>query len=98
MVFLSYFVSLCLAFSNWPCFVSPAVVGNLWDVTDKDIDAFGSSILSLLSGNNEGEGANPQGSLLATLSTSRDTCKLRFLNGAAPVCYGIPIELRIGAM
>ncbi len=74
---------------------SPALVANLWDVTDKDIDQFSELVFSKI-------GLNPTTlplgtcSLLPTISeavaSSRDVCNLKYLNGAAPVVYGIPVR------
>ena len=69
---------------------SPCVVANLWDVTDKDIDKFSTETLerwSLL-----GNRPNRE-SLPSAVANSRDQCFLRYLNGAAPVVYGIPVWL-----
>ena len=59
------------------------VVANLWDVTDKDIDRFTLGFLErwLFQGED----------LASALKESRDTCKLPFLVGAAPVYYGLPL-------
>jgi separase len=97
----------------------PLVVLNLWDVTDKDIDAFGMHLLSstgvrfdgedkdngyeglsgLLdfdseddAGDTGDESAVPV-NLAALLPRARQRCKLRLLNGAAPVAYGVPVYL-----
>lgn len=64
---------------------SPALVGNLWDVTDKDIDRFTASLVGHLT-------KRPGASLLEALAASRVVCKLRNLTGSAPVCYGIPVS------
>lgn len=67
---------------------SPLVLGNLWDVTDRDIDRFTSALLqSWLS---EGSGS----SLLQHLVQSRDATHLKHMIGAAPVAYGLPVHLR----
>ncbi|MCI4374988.1 hypothetical protein PGIGA_G00103820 [Pangasianodon gigas] len=66
----------------------PLVLGNLWDVTDRDIDRFTSALLqSWLSG---GSGS----SLLQHLVQSRDATHLKHMIGAAPVAYGLPVHLR----
>ncbi|KAF7712001.1 hypothetical protein HF521_001012 [Silurus meridionalis] len=66
----------------------PLVLGNLWDVTDRDIDRFTSALLqSWLSG---GSGS----SLLQHLVQSRDSTHLKHMIGAAPVAYGLPVHLR----
>ncbi|EMR08479.1 hypothetical protein PNEG_03306 [Pneumocystis murina B123] len=77
----------------------PALVANLWDVTDKDIDRFSTSVLKhwgLISNDlkNQDQTAPKIGnSLVDAIAFSRDQCVLKYLNGAAPVIYGIPIYL-----
>lgn len=83
--------------------ISPTLVANLWDVTDKDIDKFSQSVfdkLRLTPGdvskwNEPGKKphASPSLSLVASVAQSRDSCKLKYLTGAAPVVYGIPFYL-----
>ncbi|XP_023696363.2 separin [Paramormyrops kingsleyae] len=66
----------------------PMILGNLWDVTDRDIDRFTRALLqSWLSA---GRGA----ALLDHMSSSRQATHLKHLIGAAPVVYGLPIFLR----
>lgn len=71
---------------------SPAVVGNLWDVSDKDIDRFTSSVLTLWLGVDTGE--NPAHrkavNLAEAVSMSRAACRLPYLVGAAAVVIGSP--------
>ena len=62
----------------------PALVANLWDVTDKDIDRFAVELLRRLT---EGE------ELASAVAQSRHVCKLKRLIGAAPVVYGVPLRL-----
>ena len=128
----------------------PALVANLWDVTDKDIDQFSFGVLTSWGlfqqqpqqqgGNNkvlattaattattthspvkkstrhraarkknsnnvesedsqngeqQHDSALPPAavSLDQAVAQSRDLCKLRYLNGAAPVVYGVPVFL-----
>ncbi|ONH65689.1 Separin [Cyberlindnera fabianii] len=68
----------------------PMIVGNLWDVTDKDIDKFSLSVFQKwgLSSSSE-EKAN----ISEAVALSRDECKLKYLNGAAAVVYGLPLSL-----
>ncbi|KKY25141.1 putative cell division-associated protein bimb [Phaeomoniella chlamydospora] len=95
---------------------APAVVGTLWDVTDKDIDRFAMRTfvnwglleadciqqeyggkgkrraqqdvdLPNIFGGKEAKGRVGLGEAVAK---ARDSCVLRYLNGAAPVIYGIP--------
>ena len=75
---------------------SPTLVANLWDVTDKDIDKFSQSVfdkLSLSSTKEKRSGNNKKTSIVAAVAQSRDSCKLKYLTGAAPVVYGIPFYL-----
>ena len=78
---------------------APAVVGNLWDVTDKDIDRFSLALLDRLfffSEEYEDEAAAAAagaGSVLEAVAASRAACKLPFLVGAAPVVYGLPLRV-----
>ncbi|XP_068598709.1 separin [Brachionichthys hirsutus] len=66
----------------------PFVLGNLWDVTDRDIDRFTTALLeSWLSA---GSGAQ----LLDYMGPSRQATLLKHLIGAAPVVYGLPIHLQ----
>ncbi|KAK4457426.1 Separin [Cladorrhinum samala] len=55
---------------------SPAVVGTLWDVTDRDIDRFAGKCF---------EG------LVEAVADARGACRFRFVTGAAVAVYGIPI-------
>ncbi|RVX74674.1 hypothetical protein B0A52_01801 [Exophiala mesophila] len=86
---------------------SAAVVGTLWDVTDRDIDRFAMELMTewgLLEKN--GEKSNKTGkrsvkqeanlgkaSLSEAVAGARDSCLLKYLNGAAPVVYGVPVYL-----
>ncbi|KAL2037415.1 hypothetical protein N7G274_009900 [Stereocaulon virgatum] len=97
----------------------PALVANLWDVTDKDIDRFSHSVLEKwgLFGRAQSQdipvkkSAKQRGkskarrvekieshtkgpvSLDQAVAGGRDSCTLRYLNGAAPVIYGVPVYL-----
>eukprot|EP00743_Colponemidia_sp_Colp-15_P011090 GILK01012321.1.p1 GENE.GILK01012321.1~~GILK01012321.1.p1 ORF type:complete len:1504 (-),score=211.49 GILK01012321.1:81-4238(-) len=66
----------------------PAVVANLWDVTDKDIDRFSESLLRTWLCDRSDQ------SVAAAVCKSREACRLRFLIGAAPVVYGLPVYLK----
>uniref|UniRef100_A0A671RHH8 separase n=1 Tax=Sinocyclocheilus anshuiensis TaxID=1608454 RepID=A0A671RHH8_9TELE len=62
----------------------PLVLGNLWDVTDRDLDRFTSALLqSWLS-------AGSGSSLLQHLTQSRNATHLKHIIGAAPIAYGLP--------
>ena len=69
-----------------------ALVGNLWDVTDRDIDRFAEALLcAWLAAAGEGSADVHSG-----LEGARRACRLRALTGAAPVCYGLPALLLRG--
>ena len=72
---------------------SPTLVANLWDVTDKDIDKFTKSTFTKL-GLDEFKPGTTSMSIAQAVAESRDCCTMRYLNGAAPVVYGIPTSLR----
>jgi separase len=76
---------------------SPALVANLWDVTDRDIDKFAQCVFEMMHLVSPSDVAQrrSQGtvSLAAAVAKSREVCKLKYLTGAAPVIYGIPFYL-----
>ncbi|XP_043939827.1 separin [Protopterus annectens] len=66
----------------------PLVLGNLWDVTDRDIDRYMEALLqSWLK-------AGSKAPLLDYVVQSRQAPKLKHLIGAAPVVYGLPVSLQ----
>ncbi|KAJ1727025.1 separin protein, partial [Coemansia biformis] len=85
----------------------PALVGNLWDVGDKDIDRFAASLLHLwgldqhspaeiavrLDGGHSPRRPDGPVSLAEAVCWARRACRMAFLTGAAPVVYGIPAYL-----
>jgi hypothetical protein len=73
----------------------PAMIGALWDVLEGDLQQLSVALLqgwmaSSQTQKSAGDHATPLG-LSAALKRSRVACKLRFLTGAAVVCYGIPM-------
>lgn len=77
----------------------PAVVGTLWDVTDKDIDRFAGRAFeewglfargTFSQPNLDGDGRG-HASLVEAVMMARGACKFRYLNAAAVVVYGIPV-------
>lgn len=72
------------------CAGCPAAIANLWDVTDRDIDRFSQSLLDCWTRQaDDGSAAE----LVGTIASSRGACRLPFLTGAAPVCFGIPSKV-----
>ncbi|CAG06749.1 unnamed protein product, partial [Tetraodon nigroviridis] len=76
-IILSYLMAGC-----------PFVLGNLWDVTDRDIDRFTKALLEAWF--SAGSGAP----LLSYMGSSRQATHLKHLIGAAPVVYGLPVHLQ----
>ena len=77
---------------KWFVCGAPAVMTNLWDITDKDIDIFSLSLLA--EWGLAGDGIGEPKTLARAMVKSRDACTLRFLNGAAPILHGLPLKLR----
>ncbi|CAG8174921.1 unnamed protein product [Penicillium olsonii] len=74
---------------------SPALVATLWDVTDRDIDRFTTTTFDewgLIKKDKEGR-VDQEIGLDAAIARSRGACVLKYLNGAAPVVYGVPVFL-----
>lgn len=65
--------------------LSPAVVGNLWDVTDGELDRLTKALLD-----NWLDRGLP---LPRALSIARGSCQFKYLVAAAAVCYGIPVRV-----
>ena len=72
---------MALAYLHAGC---PALVANLWDVTDGEIDRFCAALIE--------HTTKSGGSLLDSVAKARTACRLRFLTGAAAVTYGVPLE------
>lgn len=66
----------------------PAVIANLWDVTDKDIDRFSATLL-----NEWLAYCHKAQSISKPVPKARNACRLPNLIGAAPVIYGLPVLL-----
>ena len=77
-------------------------MANIWDVTDRDIDKFAQSVFDRMhmtmpdvgrwDQRSGGSGGGVE-SVVTAVAKSRDSCKLKYLTGAAPVVYGIPFYL-----
>jgi separase len=74
---------------------APYVLGNLWDVTDKDIDRLTIQCMSsYLDSVEESEGIRKDTSICDSLVKARDCCKLKYAVGSAPIIYGISLPLK----
>jgi separase len=92
------------------------VIGNLWDVTDRDIDRFSIDMLKSFFGHDEGsvvgsknvsngdggcdgddddniDGSNCMRSLAKCMTDARSVCRMQYIVGSAPVCYGLPVYM-----
>lgn len=77
---------LSLAYQQAHC---PAMFGCLWNVTD-DIDRW---LKAFIDGMDEDREKGEGGKTLQQISLQAKTaCQKRFINGAAVVCYGLPIK------
>ena len=65
----------------------PAAIGNLWDVTDRDIDRFSKAVLNKWTQSDKGGSSS---CMTKAIADGRKKCRLTHLIGAAPVCYGLP--------
>lgn len=91
-IIMSYLGSGRYYFNNNKSF-SPLVVGNLWDVTDKEIDRYLKSLLEIWIDEKVVDTdwtIKGRKAFLYAAIKARNACKLGFLIGAAPVCYGLP--------
>lgn len=76
---------------------SPCIVGNLWDVTDRDIDRLTEEFLeSWIKEDELNEKSNDTtyNSICTHLISARKACKMSYLNGSAPIVYGLPINFK----
>lgn len=71
---------------------APFLIGNLWDVTDKDIDKLSMKCMENYFDSIQ-KNKKPC-NLSESLSLSRSNCKLEGAVGYAPVMYGIPIGVK----
>ncbi|MCO5589963.1 hypothetical protein L7F22_043932 [Adiantum nelumboides] len=71
----------------------PALVGNLWDATDKELDGISENVMKLF-GLITDETQTKGVSLAKAVAQSRNVCKLPYLTGAACVVYGMPVYYR----
>jgi separase len=73
-------------------------VGNLWDVTDRDIDRLTEEFLeSWIKEHDESNANNDEvfnKSICFFLNKARKACKMAYLNGSAPIVYGLPVSFK----
>lgn len=71
----------------------PMLVANMWDVTDKDIDTLSIKLFESWGLFESESGDQSRQDCARALAKCRNECTLKYLNGAAPVLYGIPMKL-----
>ena len=71
---------------------APAVMGNLWDVTDRDCDRFTLALLDAWLGTNVSAVQQEHALLPAAAHIARRSVRLPYLIGAATITHGIPIR------
>lgn len=81
---MDYLLAGRLDFNNY----SPSVLGNLWDVTDVDIDRFA---ITLLQKWGLSDSKNNPVDLTEAVAIAREATELKYIVGAAPVTYGLPL-------
>lgn len=67
-------------------------MGNLWDITDGEIDRFTRALIELWLS------AEPGTKLYSAMQQAREACRLRYLTGSAPVMYGLPMWIDAHAL
>ncbi|XP_074653573.1 separin-like [Tubulanus polymorphus] len=70
----------------------PVAIGNLWDITDRDIDRFFEQLITAWFRSAEGTTINE------LMCQARSICRMQFLNGAAPAIYGLPVGLKFAEL
>ena len=77
---------------------APWVIGNLWDVTDRDLDRLSITCMEKAFNESDSESGSEVllhgvrvNSVALSLVASRDVCKQAYAVGCAPVMYGLPI-------
>jgi separase len=65
-------------------------VGNLWDVTDKDLDKLCTSCMSTAF--NTDHNNSELLTIPEALASAREICKMKFAVGAAAVIFGLPAK------
>ncbi|CAD5124126.1 DgyrCDS12427 [Dimorphilus gyrociliatus] len=63
-----------------------SIMGNMWKVTDKDIDLFTKEQIRSISLAERGE------FVPFICNEARENCNLKYLTGASPVIYGLPLQ------
>ena len=77
----------------------PMLLVNMWDVTDKDIDLFTITALTKWGFFVDYDSFDPfdisvdNSTISLSIAEARNVCKLKYLNGAAPIIYGLPLRL-----
>lgn len=71
------------------------LAGNLWDVTDKDLDKLSMACLdnSIQHATSLPLTATPSSTVVEALCAARQVCKMKHIVGSAAVVYGLPVHI-----
>ncbi|KAI6648865.1 Separin-like [Oopsacas minuta] len=72
----------------------PTIIGTLWFVTDSEINLFTKKLIQEIVKNTNlrfTQGLDRSNTLSMAFHQARLSCKLRYITGAAPIIYGLPL-------
>ena len=72
----------------------PTIIGTLWFVTDSEINLFTMKLIQEIVKKNDlrfTRGPEKRNTLSLAFKQARLSCKLRYITGAAPIIYGLPL-------
>ena len=72
----------------------PSIIGTLWFVTDSEINLFTMKLIQEIVKKDDllfTQGTERRDTLCLAFKHARMSCKLRFITGAAPIIYGLPL-------
>eukprot|EP01031_Cornospumella_fuschlensis_P024953 gene24953-30148_t len=69
------------------------IVGNLWDVTDKDLDKLSMACLDNSIQHTATSSCSPANTVVQALCGARGVCKMKYIVGSAAIVYGLPLYI-----
>ena len=72
----------------------PTIIGTLWFVTDSEINLFTMKLIQEIVKKDDllfSQGIERRNTLYLAFKQARLSCKLRYITGAAPIIYGLPL-------
>ena len=67
--------------------------GNLWDVTDKDLDKLSMACLDNSIQHTATSSCSPGNTVVQALCGARGVCKMKYIVGSAAIVYGLPLYI-----